>query len=130
MIYPSESVAPSIFTDFVNGIKIDICEVDKAAHNMLNSSKERFFLVVEDNHIVRYDSAVSYFEKTGEVRWDLFCGTKQDCINMITEFSDAFIKISANLQRMESKPVFTISCMGVITPIRERMINKFGVSPA
>ena len=84
MTYPSATAAPSIETLFVNGFKFDICELDKSAYNMIADKKFRFFLCCEDQ-IIGIDSANKYFEKTGDVRWDLFCFSKSDCMDRINK---------------------------------------------
>ncbi len=128
MTYPGETVAPSVITEFINGIKFDICEVDKGAYNMLYNKTARYFVCVEDNHIVYYKSAEEYFDKTGECRWDLFCRTKQECKDLINEFSVAHDSIERQLERAE-KPAFTLMAMQSVNKIRERMMNIFGTYP-
>jgi len=101
MIYPSNTAAPSIVTEFVNGIKFDVCEVDSAAYDMLFNKASRFFLCCEDN-IVGIEFAEEYAAKTGEVRWDLFCGTKSDMLNKI---KSAQADLEA-FEKWNSKPGF------------------------
>lgn len=128
MIYPSTDVAPSIYTDFVNGIKFDICEVDKSCYNMLYHTTARYFLVVDDDHICFYSSAEEYHAKTGECRWDLFCRTKQECKVMIKSFSDAYDVIERHLKRAEN-PSFKVLATIDADKVRARMIKTFGKSP-
>lgn len=128
MTYPSETVAPSIHTDFVNGIKFDICEVDKACYDMLYNKTARYFLVVEDAHICFYASAEQYHAQTGECRWDLFCRTKQECKDLIKTFSDAYDVIERHLARAE-KPAFKVLATIDANKVRERMIKTFGRAP-
>ena len=90
MTYPSETVAPSIYTDFVNGVKFDICEVIKEAHDMLYNSRNRFFLCVEDTFIYKYSSAEKFFAATGKTRWDMFCMTKGECLDLIKDYQTAY----------------------------------------
>jgi len=129
MSYPHETVAPSIYTDFVNGVKFDICEVDKSCYHMLTSKKFRFFLCVEDNHICFYESAEQYFEKTGDVRWGFFCKTKAECIDLINQFSDAYDSIEKWLERAERTPALKRSSMEKVNSIRSRMMTIFGTYP-
>ena len=128
LTYPSNTVAPSIYTDFVNGVKFDVCEVIKEAHDMLSSSKARFFLCVEDE-ICGFKSAENYFQKTGEERWDFFCKTKQECIDMIKSFSDDYDKIERLQEKYNNKPVFKHSCLEQINLIRQKCLNIYGVKP-
>ena len=58
--FPTPSVAPSIYTEFINGIKFDICEVCVESYDMLNDKKFRYFLCVEDTHIINYASAEKF----------------------------------------------------------------------
>ena len=44
--FPTPSVAPSVITKFVNGVKFDICEVCSESYDMLNDKKFRYFLCV------------------------------------------------------------------------------------
>lgn len=128
MTYPSTSVAPSIHTDFINGVKFDICEVDKACYDMLYNETARYFLVVDDEHICFYDSADDYYTKTGECRWDLFCRTKQECKDLIKIFSDAHDIIERHLLRSE-KPAFKLLATIDADKVRARMIKTFGKAP-
>ena len=129
MIYPSETAAPSVYTEFINGVKFDICEVYKGCYDLLNSPKYRFFVCVEDNHICGYESADKFFASTGECRWDIFCKTKSDCKILIQEFSKSHDMIEKLLKRAENKPTLKRSSMGKVNSIRERMISIFGTYP-
>lgn len=129
MTYPHETVAPSIHTDFINGVKFDICEVDQCCYNMLNSIKSRFFLCVEDNHICFHEGAEKFFNATGEVRWDFFCKSKQECIDLIKQFSDAYDSIEKLLERAETKPALRVSSMSKVNSIRTTMMNIFKTYP-
>jgi len=128
LIYPSSTIAPSIYTDFINGVKFDICEIEKSAHNMLSSPKSRFFICCEDI-ISGFQIANNYFKKTGEERWDFFCKSKQECIDTINEFSKDYDRIEFLIKKAELKPVFKISCHEKIKNIREKNIKLFGVTP-
>ena len=127
--YPTETVAPNIYTDFVNGVKFDICEVDKCAYSMLNSPKSRFFVCVEDNFITGFKSAEKLCAVTGEDRWDIFCVTKGECISLINEFSEAYDNIIKLLERAENKPALRASSIGTANSIRSRMMVLFGTAP-
>jgi 1-deoxy-D-xylulose 5-phosphate reductoisomerase len=129
MIYPHNTVAPSIHTDFINGVKFDICEVEKSCYNMLTSSKSRFFVCVEDNHICFHEGAEKFFNATNEVRWDFFCKTKSECIDLIKQFSDAYDSIEKLLERAESKPALKVSSMDKVNSIRTKMMNIFKTYP-
>ena len=88
MIYPSNTAAPSIETIFVNGVRFDLCEVCREGYNMLNDAKYRFFVVVEESHIINYEGAEKWFNATGETRWGLFCYTKADCKKYVSQFEE------------------------------------------
>jgi hypothetical protein len=128
MTYPSATVAPVVYTDFINGVKLDICEVDRACYDLLYNTTARYFLVVDDEHICFYASAEEYFKKTGECRWDLFCCTKQYCKDMIKSFSDAHDVIERHLSRAE-KPAFKVLATIEADKVRARMIKTFGKTP-
>ena len=130
MIYPSPTAAPSVETLFVNGVKFDICEVDKAGYDMLLSPRNRFFICVEDNHICGYEIAEKFFQKTNEIRWDLFCKTKGECISLVHEFSNAYDSIIKLNQRAKEKPLLKDSCYKKVHSIRSRMMEIFRTIPA
>ena len=128
MTYPSATVAPVIHTDFINGVKLEICEVDKACYDMLYNTTARYFLVVDDEHICFYASAEEYHSKTGECRWDLFCRTKQECKDLIQVFSNAYDVIERHMARAE-KPAFKVLATIEADKVRARMIKTFGKAP-
>jgi len=129
MTYPTHTVAPSIYTDFINGVKFDICEVESSCHNLLNEKRYRFFVCVEDNFIPGFAEAESYFSKTKDERWDLFCKTMQDCKDFISKFSEADDAIKKHLDFIERKPVFTKNRMLTVNNIRKNMMERYGVHP-
>lgn len=129
MTYPHETVAPSIHTDFINGVKLDICEVDKSCYDMLSSSKARFFVCVEDNHICFHEAAEKFFNATGECRWDFFCKTKAECLDLINQFSDAYDSIEKWMERAERTPALKRSSMEKVNSIRTKMMNIFRMYP-
>jgi hypothetical protein len=127
--HPSETAAPSIYTDFINGVKFDICEVDKCAYSMLSASKYRFFICVEDCFITGFKSAEKLCATTGEDRWDTFCMTKGECLSLINDFSEAYDRIIELTDRAENKPALRISSIGKANSIRSRMMGLFGTTP-
>lgn len=129
MTFPTHTVAPSIFTDFVNGVKFDICEVDSSCYDLLNNKRYRFFVCVEDNFIPGFKEAEVFFKLTGEERWDLFCKTKQDCKEFIDKFSEGHDAIKKHLDFIEAKPAFTRSRMETVNKIRTNMMERYGVHP-
>lgn len=128
MTYPSETVAPSIQTEFVNGVKFDICEVVKEAHNMLYNSRNRFFLCVEDTFIYKYAGAEKFFAATGKTRWDMFCMTKGECIDLINEYQAAYESITALYKKAE-KPGFKVSATAKAISMQQNLRTRFGHSP-
>lgn len=130
MTFPSATAAPSVVTEFVNGIKFDICEVVPGAYDMLNSSKARFFLCVEDSTIVNYSAAEGYFAATGESRWDLFCCTKGDCLARIKAFSDACDKIESLLAEAAKRPGLAKFYTDKANALRVQYKNIYGKTPA
>ena len=129
MIFPSPSVAPSIYTDFVNGVKFDICEVDSSAYDMLYSKRSRFFLSIEDTFIYNYKGAEDFFNATGETRWDLFTMTKADCLDKISKFSELSEQIASHIDLVNRKPVFAKSRSVIIEKLKNRMLDCYGVHP-
>jgi hypothetical protein len=129
MTYPSHTVAPSIYTDFINGVKFDICEVDSSCYDLLNNKKYRYFVCVEDNFIAGFDGAEKFYNATKQERWGLFCKTMQDCKDYIDGFSSDYDKIEKLLKRVERNPVFTRSCMATVNSIRTNMMERYGVHP-
>ena len=129
MTYPSPSVAPSVYTAFVNGIKLDICEVIPAAYDMLLSKQYRFFLCVEDDFICKYKYAQKLFDKTGEDRWDMFCMTKSECMDLILKFNGHYEKIVLIEQQSIDKPVFKKSNDIIIKKIKDQCIDFYSKSP-
>lgn len=129
MTYPTHTVAPSIYTDFINGVKFDICEVESSCYDLLNNKKYRFFVCVEDNFIPGFDEASKYYAKTKDERWGFFCKTMQDCKDYISKFSDGYDAIEKHLQFIERKPAFTQSRMAQVNKIRTNMMERYGVHP-
>lgn len=94
MIYPGNGATLKTETFFVDGVKFDICEVHPSHYEYLSkltakgSSKPsaRFFLAVEDSHVVRYNHAEFYFQQTGECRYDFFCMGRAECKGLISMF--------------------------------------------
>jgi len=128
IIYPSITVAPSIKTEFVNGIKFDVCEVIKESYDMLANKANRFFLCVEDSFIYKWSGVRKYFISTGETRWDLMCMTKGECLDLIREFQSAHESI-LKLQKKAEKPGFKASANIRIDRLRSNIKERFGASP-
>lgn len=129
MTYPTHTVAPSIYTDFINGVKFDICEVESSCYDLLVNKRYRFFVCVEDNFIPGFQEAEKFYKATKEERWDFFCKTKQDCKDFINKFSEAYDAIEKHLEFIERKPVFTQSRMVQVNKIRTNMMERYGVHP-
>lgn len=127
--FPSSSVAPSVHTSFVDGVKFDICEVDKCAYDMLNDKRFRYFLCVEDTTIVGFDSAEKFCKATGENRWDMFCKSMADCKTLIKKFEDAHESILKLQERAKKSKSLNISCTAKIQDIKKTCINTFGIYP-
>jgi hypothetical protein len=128
MTYPSETVAPSISTEFVNGVKFDICEVIEEAHDMLYNSRNRFFLCVEDAFIYKYAGAEKFFASTGKSRWDMFCMTKGECVDLINYYQAAYESITSLYKKAE-KAGFKITATARATKIQQNLRTRFGHSP-
>jgi uncharacterized protein YpbB len=127
--FPSASVAPSIYTDFINGVRFDICEVDKAAYNMLNDKKFRFFLCVEESTILGYASAEKFCKASGEDRWDMFCKSMAECKALITKFEESYNKIIKLEERAKKSKSLHISCTNKIQAIKKQCIDIYGIYP-
>ena len=127
--FPSTSVAPSVYTDFINGIKFDICEVDESCYNMLTNKRYRFFLCVNDTHIVDFKSAETFCNSTKEDRWDLFCKTMSDCKELINKFQNSHDRILKLEERSLKSKSLRISCTQKIHAIKKACIDTFGIYP-
>ena len=127
--FPSASVAPSVHTSFVDGVKFDICEVDKCAYDMLNDKRFRYFLCVEDTTIVGFASAEKFCNATGEDRWDMFCKSMADCKALIKKFEDAHESILKLQERAKKSKSLEISCTAKIQDIKKTCIDTFGIYP-
>ena len=128
MTYPTETIAPSIYTDFVDGIKFDICELCKESYNMVIDKRFRFFLCVEDTFIYKYAGAEKFFAATGKVRWDMFCMTKQECKNLIEEYRSSYESI-LKLNKKAEIAGFKISATARSIQIQKNLRERFGYSP-
>lgn len=129
MTFPSVTVAPSVVTEFVNGIKFDICEVIPEAYSQLTDKKFRYFLAVEDTFIVNYSAAERYFESTKEVRWDLFCTTKGECLSMIKDYENKCVQIGKWQDMIQQKTGISGMLLPKISALNESSLNKYGVKP-
>lgn len=129
MTYPTHTVAPSIHTDFVNGIKFDICEVESSCYDLLTNKKYRFFVCVEDNFICNYDASEKYFNATGEERWSFFCATKAECIAKIAKFSELTETIEVHKAFIKKHPKLALSRGLAIDKLKNRMVDSYGVHP-
>jgi len=129
MNFPTNTVAPSIYTDFVNGIKFDICEVDSSCYHLLTNKRYRFFVCVEDRFICGYDASEKYFKATGEERWSFFCATKNECITKIDKFSKLEEEIKRHKDFIKRKPNFTHSRGMVVDKLKAKMLFLYGVHP-
>ncbi len=127
--FPTETAAPSIYTDFINGVRFDICEVDKAAYNMLIDKKFRFFLCVEESTILGYASAEKFCRVSGEDRWDMFCKSKAECKALITKFEESYSKIIKLEERSKKSNSLHISCTNKIQSIKKHCIDIYGTYP-
>jgi len=128
--YPSSTVAPSIETLFVNGIKFDICELIKEAYDMIVDKRFRYFVCVEDNHIVQFSACEKYFQVTGETRWDFFCITKGECIAWVNDYQQQCDKVASYNQSLAKKPLMRQMIAPKIQAINERCLTLFGVKAA
>ena len=122
MLYPSNTAAPSVATEFVNGIKFDICEVVPQCYDLVYGKGNRFFLCAEDN-IVGIDAAIEFHAKTGESRWDLFCGTKADMLNKIKQFQSDL----ETIEKWKNKPGFL--AQQIVEKTISRCKSVYKVSP-
>lgn len=109
MIFPGNSAVVNNETIFVEGFRFDICEVAPSHYEFLNvgtakgSSKPagRFFLSVEESHIVNYNIAADWHSKTGECRYGFFCASKSDCKRWISDFEKEFAIVSKSNPKTE-----------------------------
>jgi hypothetical protein len=130
MVFPSPSVAPSVATEFVNGVKFDVCEVISEAYDMLSDKKFRYFLCVEDTFIVNYSAAEQYFEKTGVARWDWFCRSKAECLAMIKDYAAKCEQVERWRQTMSQKSGISPMILPKISEANNYCIKRYGVKVA
>ncbi len=128
MIFPTDTVAPSIKTIFIDSIKFDICEVIKDCYNLLDKPTSRFFVCVEDSTIIGYQFAEKYFKTTKDCRWGLFCKTKKECLVLITEFENCHNKILEHSNKITGSSTSKIYGE-LIQNIQKRCINIYGIYP-
>lgn len=127
MLYPSNDCAPSVYTEFVNGIRFDICEVIPQCHNYINDKRYRVFLIVEERKIIGYEASEMWFSHSGETRWDFFCATRGECKEWIKKYEDNVEIVAKWNDRINRNPVFKMSLLPQIKKINDFCINRFGV---
>lgn len=125
--FPSPSVAPSVITEFVNGIKFDICEVVKDAYTLLLDKKYRYFLCVEDAFIVNYNSAEKLYEVTGIDRWDTFCYTKGECLQMVRDYAERCDQVAKWKEMIVQKNGISHMILPKISAANTYAIQRYGV---
>jgi hypothetical protein len=130
MSYPSATVAPSVVTEFVNGVKFDICEIVSEAYNMLADKKYRYFLCVEDSFIVNYAAAEKLYDATGVERWDIFCVTKGECLQMIRDYAARCEQVEKWREMIAQKNGISPMVLPKISAANEYTIKRYGVKVA
>lgn len=128
MPYPDENIAPSIRTEYVNGVKLEICEVQKAHYDKLYTSRSRFFLKVDGSFIYKYAGAANFYTETGKIRWDFFCMEKQECMDLVAEYANIYERM-LKMQKYIAKPNFKIPYTGKMNALIENTVQRFGKSP-
>lgn len=130
MIYPSTSCAPVVYTEFVNGIRFDVCEVIPQCFEYLCDKKYRFFLSVEDMHIISYSAAEKWFEHSGDTRWDFFCSTIGDVKSWIKDYEKTYDQVKRWNELVMQKPGIKPMILPKISAANQYCLNRFGVKAA
>lgn len=130
MTYPSPSVAPSVVTEFVNGVKFDVCEVVKEAYDMLSDKRFRYFVCVEDTFIVGFAACESWCNTSGQDRWDMFCRTKGECLEMINDYAAKCEQVERWNVMLGQKSGISPMVLPKISEVNNYCIRRYGVKIA
>lgn len=133
MIYPGVHSTASVETIFINGYRLDICEVNAAHFDLLyngnNASKPmaRYFLEIEGRHIVSYKAAEGFFNQFGDCRWDFFCRAKSDIKKHVQDFEAIIADCISMSAKIESKPAMAAMILPKLEYKKTRLLERFGI---
>jgi len=132
LTYPHETVAPSIETLFVDGIRFDICEVIPSAYDMLydfagkKKPSNRFFVCVEERWIYKWDYANEMAQFHGDT-WRHFCFTKSECKSYVMDFQNAIDFINKQYERIDRSPNFKVSLLPQIAKKKQWVKTNYQI---
>ena len=130
MYYPGTGSAVSVERVFVDGVQIDICEVNPSHYEFLSpigAGKKpggRFFMEIE-GQIVGYQLAAEYCVKTGDCRWDFFCADKSYIKGRIDEIQELLSSIRSLEAKLLEKPLMGIMIAPKIADKKARLLNRY-----
>lgn len=105
MIYPGNGATKKVETFFVEGFKFEVCELHESHFEYIapngGKPKGRYFLAVEDSHIVHYSIAEKYHAQTGHCRYDFFCTSRSECLEKIKTFERVYTEVSTAAPKTE-----------------------------
>lgn len=133
MIFPGVHSTQSVETIFIEGYRLDICEVNPAHYDLLyngtGASKPmgRYFLEVENKHIVSYKTSEGYFAQTGQCRWDFFCHAKSDIKKQVQEFESLISDCIFISAKIAAKPAMSSMLLPKLEYKKTRLLERYGV---
>ena len=112
---------------------MDNCEVNAAHFDLLyngnGASKPmaRYFLEIENRHIVSYKTAEDFFNRFGECRWDFFCRGKSDIKKYVQDFEAIISDCISMSGKIASKPAMAAMILPELEYKKTRLLEIFGV---
>lgn len=133
LLYPGSGSATSIETIFIDGYRFDICEVMSHCYEYLapkgkySRPMARFFVEVEERHVVRYDHTEKLHLAGCENRWDMFCMGKAEAKAKITAFETMLTDYNRMSTNLKNKPHFAFNLQPKIDSLKTRIFEIYGI---
>ncbi len=133
LLYPGSGSATSIETIFIDGYRFDICEVMSHCYEYLAPKGKysrpmgRFFVEVEERHVIRYHHTEKLHAAGMENRWDFFCMDKSSAKAKVAEFETMPNDYNRLVDALEKKPMFTFSLQPKIDSLKTRIFEVYGI---
>lgn len=133
LLYPGSDSAKSIETIFIDGYRFDICEVIPALYEYLapkgkfSKPMARFFVEVEERHVVRYHHTEKLHLAGCENRWDMFCMGKAEAFAMIAAFETMLTDYNRMSTTLQNKPHFAFNLQPKIDSLKTRAADIYGI---
>lgn len=133
ILFPGNGSADSIETIFVDGYRFDICEVKPDFYEYLAPSgkfkqpAERFFVEVENKHIINYAHAERLHLIGVKNRWDIFCTGKSVVKRYITMFETYLADYKRMTELLDTNPKFTYSLQPKIDFLKSSVLEVYGI---